>query len=221
MLAHFTTGTRLWVFRGLLTALILSVTASVAMAQDLTIVRVEEDWQMVVSTPDPNCDAPQITAALLPQGSTDGQFATFEVNHQDIPEYIAGGMQLQLWNGETAGSSRKFPNPSLLATPDETVTWTQTMEVADGVLTFEVVSGSSTTWGTFGGQGYLRSSVQTGLANLNSYDPHDTIENSGVGYASNRVSSFHSRLRQALHRHGRGTGVALRAPVPYAPVVYS
>lgn len=190
MMAHFTTGARLWVFRALLMALILSVTASVAMSQLPTIVRVEEDWQIVISTPDPNCDAPQITTALLPQGSTEGLFATFEVNHQDIPQYVAGGMQLQVWRGERSGSYRKYPNPALLATAGETVSWTQAMSVADGVLTFEIIGGSSTTWGSFGGQGYLRTSVETAMTNLNSYDPHDTIENSGVGYASNRVSSF-------------------------------
>lgn len=190
MFAPFSTGMRLWVLRTLLVALILSITASLAMAQLPTIVRVEEDWEVVVSTPDPNCDSPQITAALLPQGSTDGLFATFEVNHQDVPEYVAGGLQLQVWHGETPLGSRKFPDPSLLATPNETVRWTQSMTLSEGVLTFEITNGSSATWGSFGGQGYLRTGIQTSMTNLNSYDPHDTIDNSTVGYASNRIGSF-------------------------------
>ena len=73
MLAHFTAGTRLWLVRALLMALILSVAASVAMAQLPTIVRVEEDWEVVISTPDPNCEVPQLPvhggrAAAGPEG---------------------------------------------------------------------------------------------------------------------------------------------------------
>ena len=52
------------------------------------------------------------------------------------------------------------------------------------------VGGSSATWGNFGGQGYLKASVDTALANLNGYSPTVSVENSGISYAANRVQSL-------------------------------
>ena len=81
-----------------------------------------------------------------------------------------------------------------MATPGERVTWTQTMTLTRGgeaiVLTFEIINGQSTSWGRFGGQGYLRSSVATELQSLNGYNPRLSVLNSSVGYAANRVQSL-------------------------------
>jgi hypothetical protein len=57
-------------------------------------------------------------------------------------------------------------------------------------LIFEIVSGESSTWGDFGGQGYLRAEVDGDLLNLDTYDPEISVANSGVGFASNRVASL-------------------------------
>jgi hypothetical protein len=64
------------------------------------------------------------------------------------------------------------------------------MEIAGSFLLFEITNGSSTTWGSFGGQGYLKASVPTTLANLNTYNPDVSVQNSGVSYAANRVESL-------------------------------
>jgi len=61
---------------------------------------------------------------------------------------------------------------------------------AGDVLQFEIINGSSATWGNFGGQGYLRANVATNLADLNQYTPQLSVDNSGVGYAANRVHSL-------------------------------
>jgi len=70
------------------------------------------------------------------------------------------------------------------------VSWTQKMRLADSTLVFEVTNGESQTWGQFGGGGSLRLSLATTLANLNQYDPHVSIGNSRIGYATNRVQSL-------------------------------
>ena len=165
--------------------------SAVAAAQDpLQIVRVEEDWELVVGTPDPNSDGPQVACVISPLGDVNSVHAALELNHQSLPEFVPGGIQLQVWNDETPENSRKFPNGAVMALPGETIRWTQSMELEDGTLTFEVIDGTSSTWGSFGGQGYLKASGPATLANLNGYDPEVSVKNSGIAYAANRVQSL-------------------------------
>jgi len=154
------------------------------------IVRVEEDWELVVGTPAPESLAPQVSSVISPQGNIDGLHAAMELNVQSLLDFLAGGIQLQVWHGETPLNDRKFPSFAVLSHPNETITWTQSMEIADGMLTFEITDGSSLTWGNFGGQGYLKAAIGTQLTNLNSYNPAVSAANSGVSYAANRVQSL-------------------------------
>ena len=200
-------GTRLRLARRclipLLAALVLSAWTGTARAQSTPyVVRVEEDWELVVGEPDANNNAPQVSCVAAPVGNVDSAYATLSLNHQSLPEFVPGGIQLQVWNGETPLEWRKFPNASLMAQPSETVYWTQTMAVAGGQLTFEVLNGTSTTWGTFGGQGYLKASVATTLENLNAYDPEVSVKNSGVSFAANRVQSLVLRKVRLVMSNG-------------------
>lgn len=164
--------------------------AEKASADTSTVVRVEEEWELVVATPDPNTDAPQVSCVISPEGNVGSVHAAFEVNYQSMPDFVAGGLQLQIWNDEQPLASRKFPNGSVMNQLGETICWTQSVQLADGQLTFEIIQGTSATWGNFGGQGYLKATVPTSLANLNGYSPAVSISNSGVGYAANRVQSL-------------------------------
>jgi len=183
-----TTDARCWPAICLLAVFLLLAWTGVASAQSApAIVRVEEDWELVVGDADPGSDAPQVTCVISPNGSVDSYHATFVVNEQSLPVYESGGLQLQLWQGEIPLTDRRFPNGAVLSTDGEVIRWTQAVELNDGNLTFEIINGTSTTWGNFGGQGYLKSSIATDLTDLNAYDPSVSVEHSGVGYAANRV----------------------------------
>jgi hypothetical protein len=153
-------------------------------------VRVEEDWELAIGTPASTRNAPQIVTMISPLGHVESFHATLDLNHHSIPTYAAGGLQFEVWEGEVALLERRFPNQSLLETPGETIRWTQTMDLNGGALTFAVIDGSSTTWGAFGGQGYLRDTVATALHNLNAYSPEVSAANSGVSFSGNRVQSL-------------------------------
>jgi hypothetical protein len=181
---------RSWAVRGPLVLLLAAVLGSAALADSPNVVRIEEDWELVIGTPSPNSDAPQVTSAVSPLGNVESLHATFVVNNHDVPTFTAGGLQLQVWDGKTLLVSRRFPNQAVLTTPGETIRWTQAMELKDGGLTFEIVGGTSTTWGAFGDEGTLKTSVPTNLANLNGYSPDVSVQNSGVSYAANRVPSL-------------------------------
>lgn len=154
------------------------------------VVRVEEDWQLQVATPDPVSDAPQLTCLISPVGDIRSIHAAFELNQRSLPYFSAGGLQLQLWNGESPQGNVQAAATEIMGQPDEIVTWTQSMEIVGGVLKFAVTNGHSTTWGDFGGDGLLKIDVPTTLTNLNLYDPQVSVDNSAVGYAANRVTSL-------------------------------
>lgn len=158
---------------------------------DLSIVAVEEDWELTVKSPDQNSAGPQVTCTISPYANVDFGNATFELNHQSQPQFVAGGIQLQTWADENPIASRKFPKDEVLHHDDEVVTWTQRMQIDDaGVVTFEIVNGASQSWGSFGGQGYLKSSLNTSLSDLNAYHPSNSAANSGVSYGANLVTSL-------------------------------
>lgn len=155
-----------------------------------SIVRVEEDWELVVGNPDPAIDAPQVTCAISPTSDVNGLHAAIELNYRSQPSFSPGGLQLQVWNGEQLITAKSYTNNATLSTAGETIRWTQTISLSGTNVTFEVLSGSSSTWGSFGGQGYLKAIVQTTLPDLNGYRASVSLQNSGIGFASNRVQSL-------------------------------
>ena len=154
------------------------------------VVAVEEAWELQILKPDTSTNGPQITCVISPVDNTQHLYAAFELNHRTQPEYVAGGMRLQVWRWEYPVSQQKAPADELLHHEAETVRWTQRMELTDGRLCFEVIHGTSTTWGNFGGQGYLKLSTVTLLDDLNGYSPQVSADASGIGYAANRVAEL-------------------------------
>ena len=161
--------------------------ASLAQASD-PVRQVEEHWELVVSEPDTATAGPQITCTISPRGSLTGQYATFDLNHRASPTFSAGGIHLHSWNNENRVATISHHGGVLLAARDETITWKTIMTVQAGILTIDIDDGNSTTWGTFGHN--MISSVATSLTNLDSYSPDVSADNSGIGYASNRVTSL-------------------------------
>lgn len=165
-----------------------SALAGLAPAAAADVARVEEDWQLVVNQPDVNLNGPQVTCVISPL-TADVAYCAFDINYHTQPDYSAGGLQLHLWNPNQPIVTNNFPVSGMLGQANETVTWTQTMSLASGVLSFSVVNGQSATWGSFD-NGSQPLQATTTATNLNSYDPNVSLTNSGVSFASNLVSSL-------------------------------
>jgi hypothetical protein len=165
--------------------------AAIATEGTSNIVRVEEDWSLNVLSPVQGIVAPQLTTVISPTGDTNSYYAVLAINHRALPDFAGGGLQLQLWRNDTAESYTNFHDDSMLnyREAQESITWTQAVQVNDGILTFEILNGNSQTWGQFGGDD-LQISVPTGLTDLNSYSPAVSAGNSGISYAKNRVRSL-------------------------------
>ena len=155
------------------------------------VVRIEEDWEVVIGVPDPDADSPQVIAVISPQEDLDSTtYAVFELNHSTLPDFEGGGMQLQAWVGDLMVDHRNHHCDNVLATDNETVKFTLSMALSDGSLEFAVLNGCSTTWGDFGETDHLKCSVATAATDLGTYESFASTRNSRVGFASHRVRKF-------------------------------
>lgn len=189
-------------FLGALCTFLLPATAA---AEGPTITHIEEDWKIDLGEPDPDNHAPQIVVVGAPTGNLNDVHAVFEINHQTQPDYEPGGLQLQRWVGEDILHYHNFPSNGLLSYSNETVKFTMSMKVVDGNLRFDILNGTSSTWGAFGGQGYLRCWSSTHLTDLGAYNPATSLQQSRVGFASHRVKKL---ARTAVRYYAGDTLVA-------------
>jgi hypothetical protein len=150
---------------------------------------VEEDWQLVVATPDPVGIGPQITTCMDPDPSTPPTFIAFDMNYVEYPAFSPGGMQVQVWSSGNVASYAS-QGTAQFNTPNETVTWTQHMSIRAGQVKYRIKNGQSTTWGAFGGGGTLSVNLPTTLTDMGAYDPSDSVKRSGVSWESNLVQSL-------------------------------
>jgi hypothetical protein len=152
------------------------------------ISRVEEYWEVDLDTPDAARGTPQLNFLISPTGASNGLHAVFTVNHRDGS---IGGLQLQLWNGESLVASSTFSDTAALGTTGEKLSWKTRIEVEDGNLTVEIVGLNSTTWGNTGANSVvsdLSVSTATSIANLNNYDLNVSAANFGIDFGTTRVA---------------------------------
>lgn len=158
--------------------------------QSADVISIEEHWSLQVGGPDIDRCAPQVSMVMSPNENTDGDHFVFLVNHSTVPHFVAGGLQLQHWNGDFIVNTSNSDKPGILAFDRESVSWVQKLSLQDGVLKLDIENGSSQSWGAFGQGANLSVSVATSLQRLNNYRPAISISDSGIGYAGNRVSSL-------------------------------
>ena len=187
----------------------LLLAATVAPAQNL--VRVEEDWEMVVGEPDANSCGPQVACTMSPLGDIDGTHFTLEINHRSMPYWSPGGITLHHWSGEWRLQSMERQDRSVMQTNNEVVTWTQILEVESGQLTFQIKDGASSTWGPFGYSSYLKLQANWSAGHINDYSPDVSVSRSGVAFAGNRVSTLKLlRVRATLSDGSSATDDTVR-----------
>ncbi len=174
-----------------LAAVFLALPCTPAPAQSPTTVpdQVEEDWQVVVATPDVLGVGPQITTCMSPLSDISTAFVAFYLNYRPYPSFQAGGLQVQVWsnNQRLTNSSQ---GSAQLNTANETITWTQRMSVSGGNVHYDVENGQSTTWGSFGQGEQLSVAFPAQVNALANYNPDVSAANSGVSWESNLVTSM-------------------------------
>jgi hypothetical protein len=166
------------------------------------VVRVEEDWELVLGEPDSNSAGPQVACTMSPFSNLSDTYFTIEINHRSVPYWSPGGISIHHWCGEWRMDSFDRADRTIMQTNNETVRWTQLLEVQGGLLTFQVKNGSSSTWGPFGYSNMLKLQRGWGVNNINSYSADVSVGNSGVSYAGNRVQSLKLKEVRAILSDG-------------------
>jgi hypothetical protein len=172
-----------------LAAAVLFACVSTAQAQS-NLVRVEEDWELVIGEPDANSVGPQVISTMSPNNDIYSTYFTAEFNHRSAPTWTPGGISIHRWSGEWRMGSYDRDDRSVMKTNSETVTWTQALYVDNGRLNFKLFNGVSDTWGPFGYTGLVKLDCSWGVTHLNSYTPAVSVAQSGPAYAGNRVHSL-------------------------------
>lgn len=149
------------------------------------IVRVDEEWEAVLTLPDADLNSPQFHTVMTPFGDTEPLHFQTCWNYREQPDFQSGGLQILAYRFDDLAGHKSFRD-DLLSSSAESVTWTQSMRVSGSTLIFMVDNGSSNTWGAFGGA----ESRLTGLTpapDFSMYSPDVSRDNSWISYGSNRV----------------------------------
>ncbi len=150
---------------------------------------VEEDWQLVIAISDPLSVGPQITTVMSPVVDGSTPFFAFDMNYREYPIFSQGGMQIQVWSGgQVIGTSSQ--GSAMFNTQGEVITWTQRMALGNGVVTYDINNGQSTTWGNFGQGANLNASFSSTLNDLSTYSPDASAAKSGASWQSNHVGQL-------------------------------
>jgi len=150
------------------------------------ITRIEEDWELVLNEPGAELTTPQFHTVMSPYTNVDSYYVQVSWNYRALPDFVAGGLQLQAQNGDdnlALRSDREEP----LSNDAETIRWTQRLETHGTDLVFKIVNGQSVSWGSFGGEG-TRVQLDASVANLDGYSTSASAANSWITYGSNRVT---------------------------------
>lgn len=151
-------------------------------------VRVEQDWELILNTPDLSFPSPQIVIPMKTRPLSN-KTAFFLVNHHDFPSFQAGGGQIQLWQDDVQ-VVKSFEGPTLIR-DGEVVTWTQYLERKDGKLNFGLSAVAGEAWGTntaetLGGPvSFTDSNPQ-----ITDYDSSYSVDNVVIMFGDGRVHSL-------------------------------
>jgi hypothetical protein len=174
-------------------------TAPLAAVELPTITKVEERWEMVVASANPTSGGPQLNTVMSPYPHVNDYYGLFTINYIDLPFYSNGGMQAQLWKDKIPLHNDPHREGIPLQNDNETITWTQTLALGGGWLSFHIQNGTSTSWGTFGELDYCHALYPVAdLPNLNGYTPDVSVEYARRwGLERDRITSLRiTRIRK-------------------------
>ncbi len=193
---------RRWLMNLSLT-LAVAVCASPGAAQDGTatttpetkrLIRIEEDWVVLIENPDARIASPQILLCLSPDGSFTSDYGLIELNHASQPNWLPGGVQLQGWMGNTNMALFNSPQTDVLERGYDRLVITLAMEVTpDGFTEFSIKNGKSRTWGKFASDGHAKVRVPTHRTDLSAYTREHSVANTHVTHGAHRVRIMYQR----------------------------
>ncbi|MBX3420809.1 MAG: hypothetical protein KF752_04550 [Pirellulaceae bacterium] len=181
----------------------LAVTGGTVTAQN-EIVRIEEDWELTIHHPNAAIDAPQVTIAMMPFAQAPDLHLEVNLNYALKPDFRPGGVQVRVTHDdEILGHIHCLPLIQLTH-ESEVITWTAVLQKVEAGFAFGVQSGSSASWGNFGGNGYfLHIPAAFAPGGLTGYNYQHSLANSGATFGGNRVSSLRLKTLRIIDLNGQ------------------
>ncbi|MCA9058086.1 MAG: hypothetical protein KDA85_06285 [Planctomycetaceae bacterium] len=184
-------------------AVLTTMTVSTVVAEDGSpVVRVEEDWVALIRTPDRETSAPQIVNVIAPTPSTSAAFGILELNHNSVPRFREGGIQIQAWNSTQNIEARTSEKTARLYNVNDRLEYTVTIAVTPEGYQFGVVNGRSRSWGDFC-RNPLTVAAPAEAPTLENYRPEWSVANTNVNVGAHRVEILY--LRSVRYFHADGT----------------
>ena len=158
-----------------------------------SIQAIEQDWRVElysVSDPDRVTCPLFISSFAIPKVP-----ALLQVtwNHREEPDVEEGGIQLQLYRWENLVEDREVLTPpwrEKLSDANETVRWTQRLQIADLAYVFTVKDIVGTTWGSIPGPYVVKRPFLVWAPPLELYTFEEIKSNSGIVVGTNRFKKL-------------------------------
>ncbi|HEX4591084.1 MAG TPA: hypothetical protein VH120_14195 [Gemmataceae bacterium] len=156
------------------------------------IVTIEQDWTIVLNTPDSTSGFPQIAIPIRGDVTNQDHGALLLINLSDYPSYIQGGLQTQLWDstGTVCLAHSTSTATGCLSNSGETIRFTVFYVTSGtGIVSMGIKSGRSLDWGDWTKAGLTIVGAETiaSFPNVNAQDTADTTE---ILSGSDRIKSM-------------------------------
>lgn len=177
--------------------------SSVAAADDATIYKIEENWEMVINQPDPITTSPQVTFFTSPSVHSESDYFQLQMNYAADDGFSGGGFHVAAVRDNHIHDEARSRTERTLSTDGERVRWTSVMASIHGKLLFAVKDGHSIEWGDFGGPDYLVKIPASHWSDLSEYHPQQSLNNVDIGFGANRVASVTLLSVRIFYTDGR------------------
>jgi hypothetical protein len=184
-------GVGLTLRKGIIGGLVLAsvLSAPYCAADEPTIYKIEEDWEMVIHEPDRINVSPQITFSMSPGTNEHNCYFQLQMNYFADEQFSAGGFHVAAFHDDEIADEARSKTQIVLATHHDHIRWTSVMAVVDGKAMFAVRDGHGDEWGDFGGPDYLVKLPTCPVDDLSGYHPQTSLDNVDISFGANRVDS--------------------------------
>ncbi len=183
-------------------AAVLSMLTLSARGDEPAIWKIEEDWEMVISEPDPSIYSPQVTFFTSPSTEIGDTYFQLQMNYEADTGFSAGGFHVAAVQGDSIVDEERSDSRITLATNNDRIRWTNVMAVVENKLLFAVKDGHGDEWGDFGGPEYLVRLVPAPVEDLSRYHHQQSLDSVDIGFGANRVQSVTLRRVRVFHTNG-------------------
>ncbi|MFG0263427.1 MAG: hypothetical protein ACF788_13630 [Novipirellula sp. JB048] len=175
-------------------------------AEEATILKIEEDWEMSVNEPNPASHAPQVTFFTTPTEDPDRYFQV-QFNHAVDTHFSGGGFNVAAVEHERVVDSARSETRAALVVDGGRIRWTHVLADAQGELLFAIKEGHAEEWGEFGGRELLVRLSSDAAVGLSQYHPQKSLDGVDIGLGANRVASITLLEVRVFYDDGRVVAV--------------